>query len=116
MSHGVQGCRGDPGLEPQGSHHGASPFTLAGKHWHSGCPGMAHWLWRRVRERPPARGLCCPIPALHWGPPHLSVGDGTISPLLSLLARLDGNQFQDPGMELLGSMLSGKDCRVQRIR
>nr|XP_017500571.2 NLR family CARD domain-containing protein 3 isoform X3 [Manis javanica] len=29
--------------------------------------------------------------------------------------RLDGNQFQDPGMELLGSMLSGKDCRVQRI-
>ncbi|KAK2495705.1 hypothetical protein MC885_009868 [Smutsia gigantea] len=29
--------------------------------------------------------------------------------------RLDANQFQDPVMELLGSMLSGKDCRIQRI-
>ncbi|XP_072607478.1 NLR family CARD domain-containing protein 3 isoform X1 [Vulpes vulpes] len=29
--------------------------------------------------------------------------------------RLDNNQFQDPVMELLGSVLSGKDCRIQRI-
>ncbi|KAM8776937.1 NLR family CARD domain-containing protein 3 [Rhynchonycteris naso] len=29
--------------------------------------------------------------------------------------RLDTNQFQDPVMELLGSVLSGKDCRIQRI-
>lgn len=30
--------------------------------------------------------------------------------------RLDNNQFQDPVMDLLGSVLSGKDCRIQRIR
>ena len=35
---------------------------------------------------------------------------------LSLLTRLDTNQFQDPVMELLGSVLCGKDCRIQRIR
>ncbi|XP_075420480.1 NLR family CARD domain-containing protein 3 [Tenrec ecaudatus] len=29
--------------------------------------------------------------------------------------RMDGNQFQDPVMELLGSVLSGKDCRIQKI-
>nr|XP_042139250.1 NLR family CARD domain-containing protein 3 [Peromyscus maniculatus bairdii] len=29
--------------------------------------------------------------------------------------RLDNNQFQDPVMELLGSVLSGKDCRIQNI-
>ncbi|XP_064151551.1 NLR family CARD domain-containing protein 3 isoform X12 [Loxodonta africana] len=29
--------------------------------------------------------------------------------------RLDTNQFQDPVMELLGSVLSGKDCRIQKI-
>ncbi|XP_055460746.1 NLR family CARD domain-containing protein 3 [Psammomys obesus] len=29
--------------------------------------------------------------------------------------RLDNNQFQDPVMELLGSVLSGKDCRIQSI-
>ncbi|EQB77572.1 protein NLRC3 [Camelus ferus] len=29
--------------------------------------------------------------------------------------RLDTNQFKDPVMELLGSVLSGKDCRIQRI-
>ncbi|XP_052053896.1 NLR family CARD domain-containing protein 3 isoform X3 [Apodemus sylvaticus] len=29
--------------------------------------------------------------------------------------RLDNNQFQDPVTELLGSVLSGKDCRIQRI-
>ncbi|XP_029400604.1 NLR family CARD domain-containing protein 3 [Mus pahari] len=29
--------------------------------------------------------------------------------------RLDNNQFQDPVMELLGSVLSGKDCRIQKI-
>ncbi|XP_047636652.1 NLR family CARD domain-containing protein 3 isoform X3 [Phacochoerus africanus] len=29
--------------------------------------------------------------------------------------RLDANQFQDPVMELLGSVLSGNDCRIQRI-
>lgn len=36
--------------------------------------------------------------------------------LLFLPTRLDTNQFQDPVMELLGSVLSGKDCRIQRIR
>lgn len=35
---------------------------------------------------------------------------------LFLPTRLDTNQFQDPVMELLGSVLSGKDCRIQRIR
>ncbi|XP_040604101.1 NLR family CARD domain-containing protein 3 isoform X4 [Mesocricetus auratus] len=29
--------------------------------------------------------------------------------------RLDNNQFQDPVMELLGSVLSGKDCRIQSL-
>ncbi|XP_008844366.1 NLR family CARD domain-containing protein 3 [Nannospalax galili] len=29
--------------------------------------------------------------------------------------RLDNNQFQDPVMELLGSVLSGKDCRIRKI-
>nr|XP_058142546.1 NLR family CARD domain-containing protein 3 [Dasypus novemcinctus] len=29
--------------------------------------------------------------------------------------RLDSNQFQDSAMELLGSMLSGKDCRIEKI-
>ncbi|XP_076793384.1 NLR family CARD domain-containing protein 3 isoform X2 [Arvicanthis niloticus] len=31
------------------------------------------------------------------------------------ILRLDNNQFQDPVMELLGSVLSGKDCRIQKI-
>ncbi|XP_037669453.1 LOW QUALITY PROTEIN: NLR family CARD domain-containing protein 3 [Choloepus didactylus] len=29
--------------------------------------------------------------------------------------RLDANQFQDPAMELLGSVLSGKDCRIEKL-
>ncbi|NXP90367.1 NLRC3 protein, partial [Passerina amoena] len=30
--------------------------------------------------------------------------------------RLDNNQFKDDVMELLGSVLSGKDCQIQRLR
>lgn len=39
-------------------------------------------------------------------------------PLLfpSLFSRLDNNQFEDNVMELLGSMLSVKDCRIQKLR
>nr|XP_044602696.1 NLR family CARD domain-containing protein 3 isoform X2 [Equus asinus] len=49
---------------------------------------------------------------------HLS--QGVLQSLLPQLLycrslRLDTNQFQDPVMELLGSVLSGKDCRIQRI-
>ncbi|KAG8506455.1 NLR family CARD domain-containing protein 3, partial [Galemys pyrenaicus] len=49
---------------------------------------------------------------------HLS--QGVLQSLLPQLLycrslRLDANQFQDPVMELLGSVLSGKDCRIQRI-
>ncbi|XP_035578335.1 NLR family CARD domain-containing protein 3 isoform X4 [Zalophus californianus] len=49
---------------------------------------------------------------------HLS--KGVLQSLLPQLLycrslRLDNNQFQDPVMELLGSVLSGKDCRIQRI-
>lgn len=30
--------------------------------------------------------------------------------------RLENNNFKDNVMELLGSLLSGKDCQVQKIR
>lgn len=34
----------------------------------------------------------------------------------SFSSRLDNNQFKDNVMELLGSMLSVKDCQIQRLR
>lgn len=41
-------------------------------------------------------------------------------PLLLLFpcvfCRLDNNQFKDDVMELLGSVLSRKDCQIQRLR
>ncbi|MBV99010.1 Protein NLRC3, partial [Eschrichtius robustus] len=51
----------------------------------------------------------------------LYLSQGVLQSLLPQLLycrslRLDTNQFQDPMMELLGSVLSGKDCRIQRIR
>ena len=46
---------------------------------------------------------------------HPPAGGGTTH-YRSASCRLDSNQFQDPVMELLGSVLSGKDCRIQRIR
>lgn len=50
----------------------------------------------------------------------LCLSPGVLQSLLPQLLycrnlRLDTNQFQDPVMELLGSVLSGKDCRIQRI-
>ncbi|XP_032957271.1 NLR family CARD domain-containing protein 3 isoform X2 [Rhinolophus ferrumequinum] len=50
----------------------------------------------------------------------LCLSQGVLQSLLPQLLycrslRLDANQFQDPMMELLGSVLSGKDCRIQRI-
>ncbi|XP_019488441.1 PREDICTED: protein NLRC3 [Hipposideros armiger] len=50
----------------------------------------------------------------------LCLSQGVLQSLLPQLLycqslRLDANQFQDPVMELLGSVLSGKDCRIQRI-
>ncbi|XP_011374925.1 NLR family CARD domain-containing protein 3 [Pteropus vampyrus] len=50
----------------------------------------------------------------------LRLSQGVLQSLLPQLLycrslRLDTNQFQDPVMELLGSVLSGKDCRIQRI-
>ncbi|XP_022450430.1 NLR family CARD domain-containing protein 3 isoform X2 [Delphinapterus leucas] len=50
----------------------------------------------------------------------LYLSQGVLQSLLPQLLycrslRLDTNQFQDPMMELLGSVLSGKDCRIQRI-
>ncbi|XP_034877996.1 NLR family CARD domain-containing protein 3 isoform X2 [Mirounga leonina] len=52
--------------------------------------------------------------------PSLRLSKGVLQSLLPQLLycrslRLDNNQFQDPVMELLGSVLSGKDCRIQRI-
>ncbi|XP_043770085.1 NLR family CARD domain-containing protein 3 isoform X2 [Cervus elaphus] len=53
-------------------------------------------------------------------PLPLRLGPGVLQSLLPQLLycrslRLDTNQFQDPVMDLLGSVLSGKDCRIQRI-
>ncbi|XP_007937765.1 NLR family CARD domain-containing protein 3 [Orycteropus afer afer] len=50
----------------------------------------------------------------------LSLSQAVLQSLLPQLLycqslRLDTNQFQDPVMELLGSVLSGKDCRIQKI-
>nr|XP_039333776.1 NLR family CARD domain-containing protein 3 isoform X1 [Saimiri boliviensis boliviensis] len=50
----------------------------------------------------------------------LNLSQGVLQSLLPQLLycrklRLDANQFQDPVMELLGSVLSGKDCRIQKI-
>ncbi|XP_032183805.1 NLR family CARD domain-containing protein 3 isoform X2 [Mustela erminea] len=50
----------------------------------------------------------------------LCLSKGVLQSLLPQLLycrslRLDSNQFQDPVMELLGSVLSGKDCRIQKI-
>ncbi|XP_012297178.2 NLR family CARD domain-containing protein 3 isoform X2 [Aotus nancymaae] len=50
----------------------------------------------------------------------LNLSQGVLQSLLPQLLycrklRLDTNQFQDPVMELLGSVLSGKDCRIQKI-
>lgn len=33
-----------------------------------------------------------------------------------IYSRLDNNQFKDNVMELLGSMLSVKDCQIQKLR
>lgn len=33
-----------------------------------------------------------------------------------VFCRLDNNQFKDDAMELLGSVLSVKDCQIQRLR
>ncbi|XP_027628993.1 NLR family CARD domain-containing protein 3 isoform X2 [Tupaia chinensis] len=48
------------------------------------------------------------------------LGQGVLRSLLPQLLycrslRLDANQFQDAVMELLGSVLSGKDCRTQEL-
>ncbi|XP_045676824.1 NLR family CARD domain-containing protein 3 [Phyllostomus hastatus] len=50
----------------------------------------------------------------------LCLSQGVLQSLLPQLLycqslRLDTNQFQDPVMELLGSVLSGNDCRIQKI-
>nr|XP_023416616.1 NLR family CARD domain-containing protein 3 isoform X3 [Cavia porcellus] len=50
----------------------------------------------------------------------LGLGQGVLQSLLPQLLycqslRLDTNQFQDPVMELLSSVLSRKDCRIQKI-
>ncbi|XP_053411300.1 NLR family CARD domain-containing protein 3 isoform X2 [Nycticebus coucang] len=50
----------------------------------------------------------------------LCLSPGVLQSLLPQLLycqslRLDTNQFQDPVMNLLGSVLSGKDCRIQKI-
>ncbi|XP_003790878.1 NLR family CARD domain-containing protein 3 [Otolemur garnettii] len=50
----------------------------------------------------------------------LCLSPGVLQSLLPQLLycqslRLDTNQFQDPVMDLLGSVLSGKDCRIQKI-
>nr|XP_012599311.1 protein NLRC3 isoform X5 [Microcebus murinus] len=50
----------------------------------------------------------------------LCLSQGVLQSLLPQLLycqslRLDANQFQDPVMDLLGSVLSGKDCRIQKI-
>ncbi|XP_013851159.1 protein NLRC3 isoform X4 [Sus scrofa] len=50
----------------------------------------------------------------------LCLSPGVLQSLLPQLLycqslRLDANQFQDPVMELLGSVLSGNDCRIRRI-
>ncbi|XP_019843890.2 NLR family CARD domain-containing protein 3 isoform X2 [Bos indicus] len=56
-----------------------------------------------------------------WEAPlPLCLSPGVLQSLLPQLLycrslRLDTNQFQDPVMELLGSVLSGKDCHIQRI-
>ncbi|XP_055265315.1 NLR family CARD domain-containing protein 3 [Moschus berezovskii] len=56
-----------------------------------------------------------------WEAPlPLCLSPGVLQSLLPQLLycrslRLDTNQFQDPVMELLGSVLSGKDCRIQRL-
>lgn len=34
----------------------------------------------------------------------------------SISSRLDNNQFKDNVMELLGSVLSVKDCQIQKLR
>ncbi|XP_012503045.1 PREDICTED: protein NLRC3 isoform X3 [Propithecus coquereli] len=52
--------------------------------------------------------------------PSLCLSQGVLQSLLPQLLycqslRLDANQFQDPVMDLLGSVLSGKDCRIQKI-
>ncbi|KAI4559398.1 hypothetical protein MJG53_017924 [Ovis ammon polii x Ovis aries] len=59
--------------------------------------------------------ICAPEASL-----PLCLSPGVLQSLLPQLLycrnlRLDTNQFQDPVMELLGSVLSGKDCRIQRI-
>ena len=41
----------------------------------------------------------------------LSIGKQIIS-----VCRLENNHFKDNVMELLGSLLSAKDCQVQKIR
>lgn len=33
-----------------------------------------------------------------------------------IFSRLDNNQFKDNAMELLGSVLSVKDCQIQKLR
>ncbi|KAM4820224.1 NLR family CARD domain-containing protein 3 [Thomomys bottae] len=50
----------------------------------------------------------------------LCLDQGVLQSLLPQLLycqtlRLDNNQFQDPVMELLGSVLSRKDCRIQKV-
>lgn len=35
---------------------------------------------------------------------------------LSIFSRMDNNQFKDNVMELLGSVLSVKDCQIQKLR
>ncbi|KAL2766534.1 NLR family CARD domain-containing protein 3 [Daubentonia madagascariensis] len=50
----------------------------------------------------------------------LCLSQGVLQSLLPQLLycqslRLDANQFQDPVMDLLGSVLSGKDCRIQKL-
>ena len=78
---------------------------------------------RRERERIPAwclslvPPLAAPMPTRDLIQPSCVGGwGGEYSLLLFVPTRLDTNQFQDPVMELLGSVLSGKDCRIQKIR
>uniref|UniRef100_A0A8C9KHA3 NLR family CARD domain containing 3 n=1 Tax=Panthera tigris altaica TaxID=74533 RepID=A0A8C9KHA3_PANTA len=77
------------------------------------------WQSSARRRITPIRVVPRAPPPCHWRPFagasfHPPAGGGTTH-YRSAACRLDNNQFQDPVMELLGSVLSGKDCRIQRI-
>ncbi|VFV20841.1 Hypothetical predicted protein [Lynx pardinus] len=89
------------------------------------CAGILGLTTPRLPAYPPGKtSSLAGAPARVPGPPrgrpfagasfHPPAGRGTTH-YRSASCRLDNNQFQDPVMELLGSVLSGKDCRIQRI-